>query len=230
MIQERDYTLIQQALGNLREGYQTDRSKELHVTNLIYCLTRSWFDMNAPLDPTPEEVMLFSLGWGLQKVLFPTEQEVEPIEVDEIICSPDFLTIGGLKAELKTTRMGVTRKDKITGQVDYSPLPETWVEQIKSYCYATKQSEYPLLVLHLMGNYAPPFPQLIGWRLQFSEQELLEHWQYILDRKAILEQHLESRIPPEPHTHCKEWECKNCRYVLACQTVSQAYKQEEKVD
>lgn len=208
--------LVSQGLVNLENLYRDSSRKDgIHATDLIYCLTRSWYDKCKPLPPTPDEVMLFSIGWGLQQVMFPIEQQMEPVEIDGIICSPDFKSRAGA-AELKTTRMSAMRKNKTTGISDYAEFPETWVEQIKAYCYVTKQTEYDLLVLHLLGSYNPPFPILVGWKLTFEWEEIVQFWYYLMSRKEILDHALLTTMPPTPYQYCKEWECKNCRDSLRC--------------
>lgn len=204
---------------NLLEAKYVDQSRkaELHLTDLIYCLTRSWFDKVKPLPPTEEEVMLFSLGFGLQKVLL--DGEAKPVTVDGIVCSPDFIGKRGLMSELKTTRQSIRQKDKATGVYSPSEFSETWVEQIMGYCYAVKQTEYDLAVLHICGDYAPPFPKIAGWRLSFIEEELEEFWHYILCRKAILKIDMELNTIPKPFKYCKEWECNNCRYKVRCESL-----------
>lgn len=234
--------IIRQALNNLQAGYQDDSRRDcIHLTDLIYCLTRSWFDKRYPLPPTDEEVLLFALGWGLQKVLVPEDQEAEEIICDGIHLSPDFMSIGGVLAELKTTRQSSRRKNE-SKQYEPSPFSESWVEQMKGYCYAQKLvdygpgsrmlelgSSYDLLVLHMMGNYAPPFPSLVGWRVTFTPEELKEFWTYMLERKVILDAAIETEMPPDPFTANKEWECGNCRYASRCQLLVIAKEEGEEV-
>lgn len=232
----RNPQLETQALENLKASYEQRDNGKIHLTDLIYCLTRSYYDKTQPMPPTPEELMLFSLGFGLQRILVPKEQEAQEIECDGITLSPDFISVGGELAELKTTRMS-TRQRTQDGQWEDKDFPETWVEQMMGYCYANQQCnvmaglqppdqledmEYDLLVLHMLGNYAPPFPQLIGWRLKFTQQELEDFWQYIQYRKLVLEEALRDQKPPTPYSWNRDWECKSCRYKMQCDIVSQA--------
>ena len=214
--------LTKDILTRLGELYiDRGRHEGIHLTDLIYCLTKSYHDRTDPLPPTDRELMLFSVGLSLQMVLIPPEQNAMVLERDGILCSPDFISIGGRLSELKTTRTSMMEKNKDTGVRGYKDLPQTWYEQIMGYSYAAGLQEYELAVLHLMGDYAPPFPTLMGWRLSFDREELEKYWLYIKGRKLVLEATIEVHIPPKPFQWCKEWECDGCRYKLRCDVVSQ---------
>jgi len=124
MKRQRKLELVQQGLDNLVEEYsKEEREVGIHVSDLIYCLTKSYFEKTNPLPPTPDEVLLFAIGLGLQKVLIPTRFNSKTIVVDNIICSPDYNSREG-KAELKTTRIKYGKEE----------LPEAWIEQIMADC------------------------------------------------------------------------------------------------
>ncbi len=204
-------SLVVEGLDNLLAEYSKEyREPGIHVSDLIYCLTKSYFDKTGPLPATPDELLLFALGLGLQKVLIPREADMAPIIMDNVICSPDYKSKDGA-AELKTTRV---REGK--------ELPDTWIQQIKAYCYVTNQTSYDLLVLH-MGAYKPA---LVGWELRFTWEEIAEHWMYLMGRKEILVGALANKEIPEPYKYCEKWQCRNCRYSLRCEMVSKYLKED----
>lgn len=219
-------------LDHLADLYNIKRKREgIHLSTLIYCLTRSFFDQLAPVEPTDEEVMLFSLGYGLQDVLTPGQAETPVYDKDGITFSPDFTlrvegtlpkstrgapTVPLRLVELKTTRMSSGKED----------FPETWLEYIMGGCYMQGINEYELSVLHMLGNYKPPFPQIKSYKLIFTAEELDDNWKYLLGRKAIYEAALADNQPPVPFTYCKEWECKNCRYKMQCQAIEMTAKED----
>lgn len=209
----------------LSESYlkSTYRPSGMHLTDLIYCLTKSFWDKTDPLPPSEREVLLFASGLGLERVLIPKEYKAEPILIDNIWVSPDFFT--NIMGELKTTRM--SSKKALAGD-----LPETWIEQIKGYAKASNQLSYDLAALCLMGNWHPPFPELIGLRLEFEQDEIDSFWAYIMEeRLPCLESHLTSPyIPPLPQCYCKDWECKDCRYKMGCRAycIEKGFKWEER--
>lgn len=76
--------------------------------------------------------------------------------------------------------------------------------------------EYDLIVLYLMGNYAPPFPDLLCDTFYFEDEELKANWDKILANKSVLDEALAARKMPEPYQHCYSWECTYCRYKAIC--------------
>jgi len=208
------------ALDHLANLYKIkDKREGIHLSTLVYCLTRSFFDQLAPVEPTDEEVMLFALGYGLQDVLTPTGAGKLVCIKDGITYSPDFLLkLNGSLGEIKTTRMSSkTLEDH---------LPETWIEYIMGGCYIREETSYNLMVLLMMGNYHPPFPKIHSETLVFEEQELQANWDYLLGRKEVYEEALSSNQPPQPFQWCKDWECKFCKYRLQCQAMEMVAKKE----
>jgi len=180
---------------------------EVHLSTLIYCLTRSFLDMKQDVEPTDMEVMLFALGIGLQNEFTPANTTLPVIRKDGVVFSPDFvIKVGeGQYCEMKTTRMSTARD-----------FPESWIEYIKGGCFMQGIKEYDLSVLYMMGNYKPPFPQLNSFRLEFDEAELEANWKYLMCRKEVFDEALKNNRPPRPKEHCSDWECKNCRFKAQC--------------
>ena len=203
--------LSRQILDHLADLYGIKKKREgTHLSTLIYCLTRSFFDQKGPVEPTDQEVMLFSLGYGLQDVLTPKKTETPIYEKDGITFSPDFIfPVEGRLVEIKTTRMSSSKGE----------FPETWLEYMMGGCYMQGINEYELSVLHILGNYKPPFPQIKSYHLTFDEKELMENWGYLIGRRDTYQDALDNSVPPQPYSFCKEWECKNCRYKLQCEAI-----------
>lgn len=204
-------------LNHLADLYQIkDKREGIHLSTLVYCLTRSFFDQLSPVEPTDMEVMLFSLGYGLQDVLTPKGAEINTYQKAGITFRPDFqLRLAGDTCELKTTRMSSNKED----------FPETWMEYIKGGCYMLGIKEYKLSVLHMLGNYKPPFPEIKSYTLVFADEELEDNWNYLQSRKSVYVDALKASRPPIPFTYCKDWECKNCRYKLQCDAIQMVTEQ-----
>jgi len=197
---------------DLAESDKT-RAKGTHVSQLIYCLTRSYYDQTSPLPLNPQEAMLFSTGIGLETVLLRPRMKAPSGEKDGIHCPVDGLNIEGPVplVEFKSTRLSASKGPE--------ELPKTWVKQIMAYMYATEQREATLAVLHLMGSYHPPFPVLKCWRMTATDKEVWDNWQWLLDRKRILEAHLVRQEAPKQFKWNEPWECTTgpCKYLLLCQ-------------
>lgn len=96
--------LREEVLRLLRVEYGMDQLRTgTHVSSLIYCLSKEWYAVHDPLPVTDEEVALFAIGYGLERVLISRDR-AEPFEVDGITLSPD-MTLLGLAGDVKSTRM-----------------------------------------------------------------------------------------------------------------------------
>lgn len=205
-----DSSLAQRMLRDLGEEIKLEKPLP-HLTELIYCLTRSWYERFQPMLPTDEETLLFVVGVGLEKVLLVPHRQQQVGEKDGIHYSLDFLDYNDLPGELKTTRIGTKKVGPHDGW-----LPATWKRQLLGYLKAVDSKVGTLAVLHLMGNYSPPFPKLLVWRLRASFEELEENWAWLLERKRMYLECIEQGEIPAPFVYCEPWECERCRYKLLC--------------
>lgn len=190
-------------LDRLTSEYRTPKPTP-HSTQLIYCLTNSYYELYDPLPLTERELLLFSVGFGMERVLLGKTKD-SPLKVDGIYVSPDFMMVEGEWGELKTTRM------KPPAHGAEMPLPEGWVKQIKAYCHCIGVTHYNLAVLHVIQ------PALTTWRLDFTPEELLENWEWIKYRLATLVGYIGDVEPPIPFTYNMEWECGYCNYRPRCE-------------
>lgn len=188
----------------------------IHLSTLIYCLTKAQFDLAGSAELTESELMLFAIGYGLQEVLTPKEATTPVYETDGIMYSPDFAIASNvdftLLNELKTTRQSLKR-----GLVH--EFPETWIEYMKGGCYITGSNKYDLGVLYLMGNYRPPFPKMKSFHFIFEDGELVENWENLLVRKSVFVTAVQAHTQIEPYKWNKSWECEYCRFKLVCSAI-----------
>jgi len=189
--------------------------EEGHLSSYITCRTKSFLDQKQTTEPTEQEVMLFSLGYGLQDVLTPPDATAPVITRDGITYRPDMILSNRLN-EIKTTR-----KSAKYHYLDDS-LPVTWVDYMMGGCYMMEKTEYDLIILYMMGDYSPPFPQIYAETIQFDEEELELNWRMIVDNKSVLDDAIATVTPPEPFKNCYDFECRYCRYNLVCQTIARS--------
>ncbi|KKL78715.1 hypothetical protein LCGC14_2022050 [marine sediment metagenome] len=202
-----DSSLATRMLRDLGEEIWLDKHLP-HVTELIYCLTRSWYQRKKPLPFTPREVLLFATGVGLEQVLLKRhKQQIEGV-LDGIGYATDFLTYEDYPGELKLTRYSAKKGP--------DELPSTWRRQILSYLKCNEDDRVLLAILHLMGDYGPPFPMLKAWQGKATQSEINWNWAWILERKKVYMASLETDTPPEQFTTNEDWECDNCGYKLIC--------------
>ena len=220
-----DSSLAQRLLEDVGKEIELDKNLP-HVTELIYCLTRSYLNRFHPLPPTPQETLLFAVGVGLEKRLLVGHRQQITGEKDGIHYATDFLDYGGLPGELKTTRISAKTASRwlcVTGTPAKAKggsifdMPETWRKQILAYLYCNGATEGTLGVLFLMGNHAPPFPSLRAWHIEATPEELEANWQWLLERKEAYLMFVEEKKMPPPYHFNLDWECKNCRYKVFCE-------------
>ena len=193
----------------LKKEYQLEQQREgLHLSSLIYCLTKFYWDKHEPLPPTDKEVQLWSIGLALERVMI-SKLHVDELEVDGIKMNPDFHLI--LPADLKSTRMRASgRKGE-----DGFQFPDGWRKQFAAYRYGLNQVEgtnrldFGVIVMHLIQ------PEITAWKAWFTQSELEDNWSWILERASALDS-MEAAGDPMPFQHNEDWECEHCRYSLMC--------------
>ena len=194
----------------LKKEYQLEQQREgLHLSSLIYCLTKSYWDKHEPLPPTDKEVQLWSIGFALERVMI-SKLHVDELTIDGIKMNPDFRLI--LPADLKSTRMSPNgRKDS-----DGFQFPDGWRKQFAAYRYGLNQViepfprlDFGVIVMHLIQ------PEITAWKAWFTQSELEANWTWVLERADTFES-MDAAQDPQPFEHNESWECENCRYVLMC--------------
>lgn len=193
-------------IQRVQELVLPSRSAGIHLTELIYCLTSSYWDRIMPMPIEKEQALTMALGIGFEKLLIPPEMRAKPGTCEGVDYSPDFWFKDDMPSELKTTRMS-------TKKTHTRDFPETWRQQIMGYCYAEKKLEYGLSIVHLMGGYKPPFPEILAVKFKFEQQELQDNWDYLMWRRKVYIESFATQQPPTPTRWCQSWECKNCRYA-----------------
>lgn len=201
-------TIAHQVIELLKKEYEMEKPLP-HLAELVYCLTRSYYDRMEPLPPTEREILLFAVGLGLERLLLKGQRLAVVGQCEGIHYSPDFIALTDLPGELKTTRSSSSKFGE-------SFFPETWKRQILGYMRCLEVTEYELVVLFLMGNWKPPFPDLVSYRVVADEAEILENWRWLQERKQIYLAAIESGIAPPVKIFAEDWECKECRYHLRC--------------
>jgi len=214
--------LQRKLLTHLANLYKIKEIREPnHLSSYIGCRTKSFFDHKQAIEPTDQEVMLFALGYGLQDVLTPKEAKAKLYNFEGVIYRPDMsFTVSKSEIDI-LTELKTTRKSAKHHYIDDS-IPLTWLSYMKGGCKIVGTLTYDLAVLYMMGNYAPPFPQIYCDTFEFTEAEIEENWNTIKANKLVLDTANESGIPPTPFSHCYEWECQYCRYKLMCETLCRA--------
>jgi len=202
-----DSHLATKMLADLAEEIRLEK-KHPHVTELIYCLTRSWYNRFRPLPPAPKETMLFVVGVGLEQVLLKAHRQHLQGEVDGIHYDMDFLDYFDQAGEMKSTRISLEKF--------LERMPVTWERQVLSYLHCEQHTKCTLAVVHLMGSYKPPFPDFMCWHGEALPSEIAGHWAWMLERKEVYLHYCEIGEPPPQFTYNEDWECGYCAYKMLC--------------
>ena len=228
-------------LAALRAEYATDVQRPgLHLSSLIYCLTKAYWNKLDPEPPSEEAVNMWSIGYALERVMI-ARMHVEPIVLDGIHMSPDFVLAGTL-ADLKSTRMQPVKSDGCAvcglpwrGHKDMGhsyeatsrpfDMPIGWQRQFAAYLRALNlihgesTHDFAVVVMHLVPAV------LTTWRVWFTDTELEDNWQWVLQRANDFENMLAAQTS-EPFEHRGfEDECTHCDYLLRCQLTASLAKE-----
>lgn len=168
------------------EQFQT-RTPGSHVSSVVKYMSKSLRKDNDYMDADLETFATFGRIWEhhLSLTLFqpPRWERVGEIEKDGLIGSPDAIdtvdwAVGEFKAAWASCRELDEAKDKATALMSKFPW---YVWQIKSYCWMLSMYRAKLIVAYLNGNWKPPKPCCRQYSLLFTEAELRQHWQVILE-------------------------------------------------
>lgn len=194
-----------------------------HLTELIGCLTRAWYDRTDPLIHTEKELLYFSIGFALEAVFLRDENYPEPgtREKDGITLTPDFIDMMGIGLDLKSTRMNITeggpRPSKTNPNADW---PGHWMKQFMAYALlldnVMELQGHKYYVYHV-GIVQLIRPDFIAGTFRFDEKEVMDNWAWLKERQAQYFEAFGTGIIPTPFTTNEEWECANCRYLKRCQ-------------
>lgn len=169
-------TVLPFNLGDMVHTYLANRTPTrtpgFHVSTIIQNLVESVPSLAKSLDmDASTRELMWSLGLVWETAImehngWPTPPE---IVIENIVCNADELDpltprIGEIKCTWKSYR-------------NYNILDDfRYMTQAKAYCYAWKVWKCRFWILHLNGNYRPPFPLGFTYDLEFNQQELSDNW------------------------------------------------------
>lgn len=116
---------------------------------------------------------------------------VRPGEVsaDGIAMSPDILLVPkdktsevrelSLKSTWKSCRYAASTEEE--GEDGFSSDFDYYLSQCMTYAVPLETRASVLFVYFVCGNWRPPFPQVHGWELEFSDQEIAENWDALIN-------------------------------------------------
>ena len=209
MLFTRNPQLEHELYERLRLKYRKPRPDIPHLSELIYCLTRSYFQRFHPLPNTDKELLYFSVGFGLESVLLrdASSPELITLPLDGVYMTPDYIDLQGVGVDLKSTRMY-----SLPSGEPKSGWPETWIQQFKAYAKLMGSSEYSVAIVYLLP------PDLVVGTFKWTQEEIDTNWTYIKTRAAVYKAFIDKKTLPTPFSWNERWECNSCSYKLRCDT------------
>lgn len=250
VVYQENPQLKNELLDRLREKYGGTRPEYPHLSDLLGCLTKSYYNQKEFIQNTEQELMYFSVGFGLEKVIlrdnplvvgpdgvaeFKSIAGPPMVQLDGVYLTPDYVATAGGQLDLKSTRMYA---DKNTGEPKRG-FPDTWMEQFMGYAWLEYVQEHwdsylvnkfsstdiptdelPDSLTYSVGVIYLIPAQLEAGTFTFPMKDVLENWNRVQMRKHIFMAHMGAETPPDPFKYNKDWECKGCKYLLKCQDVA----------
>jgi hypothetical protein len=201
MIVTPNLELRKQVMDNIRTSVVKDRP-DIHLSDCIYCLRKAYFRKKGlSPEPSDELCLLWLTGFAFQTYMFPKDKEITH-KIDGIDCTPDINS--GI--EVKSTRQSMSK-------FEFDSMTH-WKRQILGYCKALNLLSYDLVVMHVCGDYKPPFPDIACWHIETTQEEVDANWLTIQEKAVLLDIALATEVPPA--IDCEDWEADYCENIEFC--------------
>lgn len=212
---ERDTDLEDELLKEMVEEFHDDTRAQPSVSGMIKCLTRTYYESEVKKISEPtysrRETQLFSVGLALEKVILGARQIVQGGEHKGIQWHVDHIGTDQKLIEFKSTRIKAVDNDE-------PKISPHWQKQYLAYLKTLGVTEGHFVMLHVMGDYAPPFPDLRAYRVITTQEEIDANWTWIEQRAITYLKFVKDQIPPTPFEYNEPWECKDCPWLALCNT------------
>ena len=201
--------LAKQLLDEMVAEKIEDRSgQHPSVTDLLRCLTASWWDAHRTVEHGKKKEIYFLLGIGLEKSLLAARKQNPTAGKSEgIFYHVDDFDYGLI--EVKSYRGSVKKVELPDGTFQ---LPDYYIRQVMSYCVMLGVSECDLGIIYIIPA------EFEVYHIQFDEMELSFHRKWMHARRDVWEAAEIAEKAPESYRHNQDWECKDCQYKLLCET------------
>lgn len=221
----RDESLEDELLNEMVVSFHEPDRKQPSVSGMIRCLTRTYYENEIKLDNTPSlsrrEIQLFATGLALEKVILAGRQRVLKGEYEGIQWHIDHLGVDGDFIEFKSTRIKMVYDDSPT-------VSNNWQKQVLAYFKVLGITQGHFVMLHITGDYKPPFPDIRAYNILTTQEEIDDNWTWIQQRSISYLSAVKNAQPPKPFTFNEAWECKDCPWLGLC-TAREMMPDESKV-
>lgn len=199
-----------------------DRRESVHVSDLLYCLRKAWYNKARQCwgeeeeDASPGSELNFALGNAVQAwILRSKVGDPESVFLWEgIQCSPDLMDAGNIITNGEELVGVFPTEFKTTRTSSNKPLEKSphYIQQIMSYMLATGSKTGKLILFHVNGDYKAPEPNLRVYYVVPTSEELAEWGETLKRRAALLREAMQTNVEPPLQEHVT-WACKYCPWL-----------------
>jgi len=188
-----------------------DESYTVNGVAVHNCLRKAWIRRKYNVPVPDNKVLKYARGRFLHKLFWVPGKE-ELFKRESIYGTPDGVEeIDGrlYPLEIKTTVWQVKNLEK----------QDFWLKQLASYCYLAETTVGFLGVFQIVGYGQDRDPKIHAWRVEFTKEELKEHWRELRSRRDLLVDCLERNVPPPKSTVRYDFECNDCECKELCKVL-----------
>lgn len=210
---KRDESLEDELLDEMVVSFYEPDRKQPSVSGMIRCITRTYYENEVSLDNKPSlsrrEKQLFYTGLALEKVALIGRQHILKGEFEGIQWHIDHLGTENDFIEFKSTRIKMVHDDNPT-------VSNHWQKQVLAYFKALGITQGHFVMLHVTGDYKPPFPDIRAYKVITTQEEIDANWTWIQQRAISYLKAVKEREPPTPFEWNEDWECRECPWKALC--------------
>lgn len=197
--------VLDRMLGRYDKRKRWAKGEDPHLTELIYCLTRAYWqsrDKGNKISFTKKIRLMFAIGVALEDVMLRPVGDAVPGTFEGVQFEMDAVTKVGDLVEFKSTRMGVKRLTE--------DFPINYYRQLLGYMKFHGVLKAKFVVMFIIP------PELVTWEAEVTQEELDRNWNWLVDRRDLRNRFVESGEIPQPFTFNEGYECKGCAFKLLC--------------
>lgn len=210
---ERDPALEDELLDDMINSFYEPDRHQPSVSGMIQCITRTYWENEVKMDNKPplsrRETQLFAVGLALERVMLGARQRALKGEYDGIQWHVDHIGTDQDFIEFKSTRINMVDDNE-------PKVSDKWQKQVLAYFKALGLTEGHFVMLHIMGDRKPPFPDVRAYRVITTQDEIDANWAWLKQRAISYLTAVQKQIPPTPFEWNEEWECKDCPWYGLC--------------
>jgi len=182
---------------------QEDRSSEVHVTDLVGCLLKSYLDKKEPKPRNVLDMLRLFIGIAVhQTIANANKDEAElPIKIGKAVGTADYFN-GDILIDFKTA-MFLSHRRSVKDTEEFQLSAYAAALDFDGPRFIQWIDPYGRIINRKTGDTSRPGVLVGGTNYDYSKEEIIE-------RSQILSKALESHQPPQAEP---SWLCEHCDHV-----------------